>query len=335
MKEFTETSTKPKSTIPVNLSGTVQGIDNDVAAQKLGQNVMTILRVIGEKIDLSELDGFTVAVDYDHALATNDRGDDSLEKEGRTDTDLLQGVAKASLVRRDGGIKTHLIFSAVIIAPLTLELKDVPQEKLSQIVSIIAHECGHVEEHSFRNRVLPDVMLNHKYYGYRELFIGGNSEAIWAEYAACRISAPYCAESEKTFRECFEDHIPNLTERAKQLILEYYVHNDHSKTAKDVSMLMAETFRLAAYLIGHLDADDHGSRTSAIAFGEGVMTDPVLASYLPRLLEVLRSLWNSRENWVSMDEMFEIGELLLDLLSNLGITITAMPDGGAHIHILP
>jgi len=333
MTETSEPLPRPISTLPPNLRGSVNGINNEVAAQRLGQNVFNILSVIGEQIDISDLDGFTVAVDYDEALATNDRGDDNLRAEGRTDTELLQGVAKASLVKRDGKIKTHLIFNAVMVVPLTLE--NVPKEKISEIVPIIAHECGHVEEHKFRNKVLPDVLLNYQYEGYREYFVGSVSEAIWAEYAACRISASFCSNSEEGFRQSFADHIPNLSERAKALVLEYYDHFDYERTANELGGLIAQPLRLAAYLVGHLDWETHGTQTPTEVFGEQAMSDPILANGLPRLFELLRNLWDTRESWDSMDDMFELGELLLDLLSDLGVTVTAMPDGTAHIQILP
>ena len=78
----------------------------------LGQAVAEAVAVFGSFMDLSTLDGVTVGFDYDDALASIDQGMDGLPPLDRTDTDELQGVAKACRVVRNGVVKTHLVFGA-------------------------------------------------------------------------------------------------------------------------------------------------------------------------------------------------------------------------------
>ncbi len=72
-------------------------------------------------MDLCRLDGVTVAIDYDAALAGLDRGMEGLRRLTRSNTEEMQGVAMSPAVMRDGNERTHLVFNAEMLVPLSPE----------------------------------------------------------------------------------------------------------------------------------------------------------------------------------------------------------------------
>lgn len=146
----------PASTLP-QIQVTVQGITNQYGAECLGQQMFHILREVGEYIDISALDGVTVAVDYDEALRDLDRGVEGLAPLSRTNDEGLAGVGKSIVVMRGDAVKTHIVLSAGPVCPIVLEEADRDEEDFRTAIAIIAHECAHVEENAFREDQFPGI----------------------------------------------------------------------------------------------------------------------------------------------------------------------------------
>lgn len=68
-------------------------------------------------IDLTTLDGITIAFDYAQALLELDRGYETKHKLTPSDGIVL-GVAMTRAVIGDGMIKSHMLFNAGILLPL-------------------------------------------------------------------------------------------------------------------------------------------------------------------------------------------------------------------------
>jgi hypothetical protein len=116
---------KPPSSLPPNLVVSVNGFPCEEAGQAMGRGMLTAVSVLGRYIDVSTLDGITVAVDYDAALHELDRSIEGLPPEERTNDEGLVGVGKAVLVRRGGEVKTHLVFD---VGPVSCLAPETPGE---------------------------------------------------------------------------------------------------------------------------------------------------------------------------------------------------------------
>ena len=84
----------PPTTAPSQVAVLVQGFTNQDEAIELGKTVGECLATLGSFLDLSTLDGVTIGIDFDAALASIDQGIDGLKPLDRTDTEAMQGVAK-------------------------------------------------------------------------------------------------------------------------------------------------------------------------------------------------------------------------------------------------
>jgi hypothetical protein len=178
----------PPSTMPNDLTLTAKGFNDPDVAQQFGRAVLEAVSVFGSFIDLSTLDGITVAIDYDAALAELDRGLDGLRPLSRSNTEM-QGVAMSPAVMRDGEVRTHLVFDAAMLVPFVHA--DATAEEKAESVAIIAHECAHVGITARKEAAISDARLGTRIEGFERALTFQIAEICWDEYAACRISAPF------------------------------------------------------------------------------------------------------------------------------------------------
>lgn len=117
----------PKSAIPAarpqefvheNFSYTVTLADfgDTVLAQEYADILRAVVAELGRDLPLHDLDGITIAADYDTALANLDRGDPELPPVPSGALGYGRGVAKPVTVNRDAKRKQHLVIAAELAA---------------------------------------------------------------------------------------------------------------------------------------------------------------------------------------------------------------------------
>jgi hypothetical protein len=162
MVETDETDDDWLSQQPVTAVGyavTCLGIGNPAIEDQLVTNVRTIVDIFSQAVDLSGLDGITIAADYRKALATLDRGYETDHVLTPT-TEGATGVAMSPLVKRNGVLKTHIVLDAALM----LALLDTAATYHSIARMTLVHECVHVYEHTSFNKAFPGFFLQKKIY---------------------------------------------------------------------------------------------------------------------------------------------------------------------------
>jgi hypothetical protein len=134
-----ETADKP-TTVPENLSVSLRGFDSEQHARDFSNILGCWVRELSRYIDLSGLDGITVASDCSQTLAELDRGYATLHKLTPS-KEFVVGVAMTPSVLRDGKVKSHIVLSVGV----ALVLENSEGEHFTVAVHTLAHECAHVE----------------------------------------------------------------------------------------------------------------------------------------------------------------------------------------------
>jgi hypothetical protein len=143
----------PPPTAPENMSISLRCFDMEEHARAFGDLVATYVRSLSRYIDLTTLDGITIALDYAQALLDLDRGYATSFKLTPSEGIAL-GVAMTPAVIRDGKIKSHMLFNAGVLLPL----EDEKNEFYEQALHTLAHECAHVEVTERFNAAFPGVL---------------------------------------------------------------------------------------------------------------------------------------------------------------------------------
>lgn len=168
-------------TIPSELQFAARMFPDEEYAKEAIYKLHSVLSVISQSIDLTNLDGVTVAFDYDEALADLDRGYETTYKLTAT-KDVAIGVAMAPRVIRDGAIKTHLVLNA----NYALSILEEPGEETEffwQSLHLVAHECAHVEVTSAFDTSFPGFLLKKAHSNILDNMRWQVILAAWDEYA--------------------------------------------------------------------------------------------------------------------------------------------------------
>lgn len=320
----------PSSTMPPGVVCTVRDFASEEVARRLGQAVLAWVQLVGSFVDIGTLDGITIAIDYDAALRDIDRGLEGLRPLSRSDTEEMQGIAMSPAVMRDGNVLTHIVLNAAPLVPLIADEAD--EEDRALAVSVIAHECAHVQVTAEKERLIPEARLGTPIEGYERAVMFKVAEVMWDEYAACRLSAPFARNQNVTFNTTLIGTLKNARERADAAITSYRLHADIDRLLSEAGGILCAPMKAASYLFGGMDAvqagwDDFQDARAAIEMaGFGELMD--------RLHQTLGDLWNTREFWTPTLQTFApLEEIAKAVLSSGGIYFATSDDGNCRVEV--
>jgi hypothetical protein len=161
-----------------NIPISFRGIDSPLSEQI--EACLRQLLVESETIqhlDLSLLDGVTVAADFEECVRTFDKGYVSNEIETMRETI----VGKMLILLRLGEIRGHVVLPAYVAVDL-LD-KDCADYMMSKYTFI--HECAHVHELGNRVKTMGEQVLNYPI----AQSLATALQVSWNEYAVCRLAA--------------------------------------------------------------------------------------------------------------------------------------------------
>lgn len=316
----------PPSSLP-GITFNFHGFADEAARDLLAANMLYIVREVGREIDISKLDGVTVSTDYDRALINLDRGSSDLPPESKTNEGGLIGIAKAILVRRGGEIKTHLVFDA---GPLLSIASESPLEDDIQFaLSLIAHECAHVAEHTWRERRFPGSLLR-DVEGFMPKQISQFSETLWCEYFVCRTSAQFARCEESRYRRALSARLERARRVARGALIDYrFYHGDIDRVYCEVGRAVIEPLRMASYLFGNLDGLAHHDLPDVVS--EIPTSENIFLSEIPNLVGHLRHLWETRNIWESFNSIEILSGTVFQVLRRSGLDVRPLENGTAFI----
>lgn len=280
----------PPSTA-AEVSVRVRDFSNSEAATQLAEAVGEAIITFGSFMDLSSLEGVTIAIDYDAALADIDQGMDGLRPLDRTDTEDLQGVAKTCQVMRDGVAKSHLVFNAVMLAPLIAGDASSDDDRTSAI-GIIAHECGHVQINAMMEALVPEARLDAKITDFERSVLFPIAATVWDEYAACRLSARFARLQNAQHADTVKTVLPGARSRANHQIKAYRLHGNCYRLLGDAGSELCQPIRAAAYLLGGMDGDGLG--WDAFPAARAAIEAGGYVALVDMLHSACQALWHSR-----------------------------------------
>ncbi len=320
----------PPSTVPITATVTVKDFTNEEAANRLGTTVGAIVKTVGSFIDLARLDGVTIAIDYDGALAALDRGMEDLKPLSRSDTEEMQGVAMSPAVIRDGEVRTHIVLNAVMLVPL---ISDEPDEEGRQTaLGIIAHECGHVQVTAEKERAVPDLRFGTRIDDYERAVMFQLAEVAWDEYAVCRLSAPFAKGQNSSHALTVTASAAVAREQSNAAIRAYRMHADLHRLVGDAGLALCTPLKAAAYLLGGMDGA--GEDWDAYLEARSVLDDAGYGDLVDRMRGELRELWDSRDEWEPTLDIFSgIEDIARDVFRSGGIHFRPSDTDGWYIDV--
>jgi hypothetical protein len=324
-EEILKTSTAPES-VPFNLFG----FPDEETASTLANTTASLVKYVGTRLNLRDLDGITIAFDYPKALQELDRGFVPSSVSTPT-TEFGQGVAMAPVVRRDNVIKTHIVLDANVFQ----HLRDLEGESFSMIFYQLAHECGHVHDHSAFDAVLPGILLTPPdFKNAMEQYQVQMAYGCCSEYAASRLSAGFWPEQVANFEEVFFTVLEGIEQRTEALVNAFDADNDGIKLFNQLSKEYERLMRFASYLLGHLNGLDSDA-ARAPRFKAFMESGHWLVEYITELDSCFDKLWENYAKWKDIGEFCEVGLVVQLLVCRHRVHPNLNNDGSMSIAVWP
>ena len=306
---------------------TLRGFDTEDHASQFGNLVATYVRELSRYIDLSALDGITIAADYAQALLELDRGYATSLKLTPSDG-LAIGVAMTPAVIRDGRIKSHMLFNAGVLLPLEGERN----ELYEQALHTLAHECGHVEVTERFNAAFPGVLLQSKVSNLHEHYRWKIIKACWDEYAVAEICAPFGHHPTGDYEETFIAALAQTRPHANGLIKAYRLHGNHQQVTADVYGVYGDLMKFAAYHLGNMAG--LGLTLDGLPKTKAALEGHWFAPYFDKLKKACEGIAADYGKWKDSSAFEALGDLADEIVAEGGVIISDhRDDGGFYVDI--
>lgn len=314
----TDTPKKTTSKTPEKFGIQARGFADADSATQLGTIVGQIIRALGDKFDLSGLDGVTIAFDYAQALLDLDRGYETSHKLTATNSHVV-GVAMTPSVLRGDDLKSHIVVNANHVWPI-LDLDDA--EGRAHAIHILAHECGHVEVTNMFDRCFPNVLLRPTNGTMLEKIQWQIIFAVWEEFAVTSIAAGFGASQTEAYENTFINDLAQADDRSEMLILNYREHGSIDQILGEIYGCYGNVLKFAAYHLGNLEG--LGIRWQDCEKTTSTLKDHWFLPYFERLQTACLEIAKGYGEWENKASFTLISDIADDLVERAGLLITPM-----------
>ncbi|MFS4581096.1 hypothetical protein [Phaeobacter sp. C3_T13_0] len=297
---------------------------DEAYVQRVAESLNEVVTAFGGYLPIQRLDGITFAVDYAGALQGLDRGlgvDRSIDPSAGANPN---GVAMPLAVRRDDGIKTHIVLRGYLAEQLISEDETLREEA----ISVISYCLGTAAFNSLLERKFPGTLLS-PYTDPYEGWLFQYNESLLATYFSTRLLAPN-TETLEFYSEQARLQIGQMISATTDAHTQYQTDGDHKRffevCASQASGLMTA---IARYL---------AARASVIGPRRpGEPLDQKLAQLelmkWSKLFEEDLAAFNRRlGDWANLEEMHFLNRHFERLLFAVGVLPDQLNDGSLYIH---
>jgi hypothetical protein len=317
----------PPHTAPENISVSLRGFDTEEHANAFGNLVANYVRAISRYIDLTMLDGITIAYDYAQALRELDRGYPA-SFELMPSNGAAVGIAMTPSVLREGKVKSHMLFHAGVMLPL----EDEEHEFYERALHTVAHECAHVEVTATFNEAFPGVLLQSRMPSLHAHCRWEIINACWDEYAVTQICAPFGELPTQGYETTFLAVLKEARGRANEYIKAYRLHGDLERVTVEVYGAYGDLMKFACYHLGNmvglgLTFEDLPETRSALV---GHWFEP----YFERLRDVCAHIFSEYGKWQDRSAFEALGDLADEVVADGGLIVCGdLGDGRFQVRI--
>jgi len=313
----------PIATVPANLSLSACGFEDREYAISVLVKLHACIKFISETIDISNLDGVTVAFDYENALASLDRG--IVSSYTLTPTkDVVLGVAMTPSVLRDGKVKSHIFLNANFILGIMDEISG-ETDAFGEALHIIAHECAHVEVTSNFDKCFPQFILQKRHEEFLDNLRWQAIMTCWDEYAACRLTGVFAHNPTKMYLDVFVKILSETRAYCFKRISDYRVHKNVDEVVTLVFEKIIALMKYASYFLGASMAQDNPETYPSM-----LIEEPEFSWFEPfyySLIDAQQSLWDQAGRWNDQKLFDRLGDVLESVATSIGIDACRNPVG--------
>jgi hypothetical protein len=302
---------------------------DDKLVGRIAKTLKYIVEDIARILPLDRLDGITFAADYPAGLRSVDRGRPNLPPPKTVSEDVGVGVAMTLPVERDGIVKGRIVLSGGVGLGLIGEAGSHGQWALHTIV----HELAQVSMIQLFDESFPGIIFNPLTDGYEgPLFLSVNNALD--SYAASRVSSCFgdCDEIMRAHQQLLVSILALSQQKIPEARLAYRYDGDIPKLVEVTRPIVGHILSFSATLLGHAD----GTRRRPFDDGgvlEAALAKAGLLGWLKTFEFDLRTYWDRRGRWESLDELFRFNRHVERVYWQFGMFWSRNEGGGSRLDI--
>lgn len=301
---------EPISTMPAEARVTTHGINVPDVEPFMAEAVRVVVQAIGRRLDLSTLDGITVAMDHRAAALELDCGMEGLGP-GDVTSDNAVGIAKTINVVRRGQLKSHVFLDLATLMPLFREGQDT-----GNAYHVIAHECAHVEVTAAFERCFPGLLIEQDP-GVMSQVRWDFALGCWDEYKVTQLSARCGADQADVYEVLLLDALADFPPQAEEALRAFHSHGDRLATWSAVIRAYSLVLQRASYHLGNLDG--LGRSVDDLPKTRDALASHWMGPYILRFHQALRDVDAGYGKWADDSPFMALAAQLEGLLEDQGV----------------
>jgi hypothetical protein len=298
---------------------------DEAYAKKVSESLHETVKSFGGSLPIHRLDGITFAVDYAAALQDLDRGLGVARTIDPSAGTNPNGVAMPLAVRRDDGIKTHIVLRGYLAEQLISDDESLSEEA----ISIVFYCLGTAAFNALLEGKFPGTLLSPHQDPY-DGWLYRYNDTLLATYFSTRLIAP----SEETVEFYSEQALLQLDQMVSVTTdahAQYHLDGDHERLfdccATYVSGFMTA---MARYLAAR--ASIVGPHKPSGSLDE-TLSQLELLKWSTLFQEDLTAFNRRLDDWTNLDDMHFLNRHFERLLFEVGVLPDQLYDGSLYIHI--
>lgn len=297
---------------------------DEAYAQRVAESLNETVKIFGGHLPVHRLDGITFAIDYAAALKELDRGlgvDRGIDPSACANPN---GVAMPLAVRRDDGIKTHVVLRGYLAEQLISE----DETQRGEAISVICYCLGTAAFNALLEGKFPGMLLSPYSDPYEGWLYRYNDTLPATYFSTCLVASNM--ETLEFYSEQAHLQLEQMISVTKDAHAQYHEDGDHERffeiCAPHVSgfmTAMGRFFAARASMIGPHRPNGILNRT---------LTQLELLKWSKLFEEDLAAFDRRLEDWANFDEVFFLNRHFERLLFEVGVLPDQMNDGSLYVH---
>lgn len=293
-------------------------------AKRVAASLNEVVKSFASFLPVHRLDGISFAEDYAAALQELDRGEGVTRTIDASAGMNPNGVAMPLAVRRDDGIKTHIVLRGYIAEYLICE----DEELKDEAVSVVCYSLGTAAFNALIEGKFPETVLSPHADAY-EGWLYQYNDALLATYFSTRLLSPSW-DTLEFYAEQAREQLERMIVETMKAQSRYQESGDHEcyfeSCATHVSGFMSAMARFLAVRASVIGP--HRKETALDQY----LTQLELSKWSNLFHKDLAAFNHGLDVWTNLDDIYFINRHFERLLFEVGVFPDQLNDGSLYIH---
>ncbi len=310
---------------PIKFSVSLRDFGDDEYAKRIGEVLGPIVERIGRVIPLHRIDGFTFSHDYKGALQAIDRGEDTNFTIDPTLGTDPNSVCAQLIVRREGGLKTHIVLRGHMAEYLLGEDKELKEEA----IKAICYGLGNLAFYTLLSTKFPEKTRVRERDDF-EYWLLRYNESLPAAYFSYNLVSSSSKEQD-FYAELALDKLNEMVDLTSKAHAQYHLDRDHESYFETSAVCASKFMSALARYFASCDPENIQNHSEELLWK--LLRKLDLAKWALLFKDDLVSFNTGLNDWVDFDQVNFLNLHLERLLFDVGVVADQLQDRKFYVHV--